>query len=285
MSQSKKTYTLGKIKQLIDLNGDSTNFDLSFTVTCHDDTPFNLLVVDQTTLDNTPELQYKEANKTISGNIVADKNVYQNYFLILKSEKTCSVDVELTKKVLPQTPIEPFGTNPLDTSPKYNRQIPASNTTSWKKIGLIALVIIIGLCVLWWLYKLKGSDKSNDTPYFNESPKQLGKLHGNTHIDHTTSFNKKVSPVLSSARRSAHSSAHSSARSSTHSSARSSARSSTHSSDHRGYKPTVSKYQSNNVYNNKGVMSMSQASHRSDKSVVSGRAGNSLLHRLRKFAR
>ena len=36
MSQTKKTYTLGKIKQLIDLNGDSTNFELSFKVTCKD---------------------------------------------------------------------------------------------------------------------------------------------------------------------------------------------------------------------------------------------------------
>ena len=59
MYQNKKTYTLGKIKQLIDLNGDSTNFDLSFNVTCQDDIPYNILVVDQTTLDNTPELQYK----------------------------------------------------------------------------------------------------------------------------------------------------------------------------------------------------------------------------------
>ena len=59
MEQSKKIYTLGKIKQLIDLNGDSTNFDLSFKVTCADDTHFHVLVVDQETLDNNQELEYK----------------------------------------------------------------------------------------------------------------------------------------------------------------------------------------------------------------------------------
>jgi len=64
MSQIKKTYTLGKIKQLIDLNGDSTNFNLNFKVTAMDSSqPFNILVVDQTTLDNTPELNYKEVTK------------------------------------------------------------------------------------------------------------------------------------------------------------------------------------------------------------------------------
>ena len=74
MSQETKQYKLGKRKQLIDLNQDSVNFDLTFKVTCHtNDTLFNLLVVDQTTLDNNGELKYKEVKNTISGNIISDK--------------------------------------------------------------------------------------------------------------------------------------------------------------------------------------------------------------------
>ena len=34
MSHSNKKYKIGQIKQLIDLNGDTTNFDISFTVSC-----------------------------------------------------------------------------------------------------------------------------------------------------------------------------------------------------------------------------------------------------------
>ena len=174
MSQTKKTYTLGKIKQLIDLNGDSTNFDLSFKVTCKNDTPFDLLVVDQTTLDNTPELQYKQVNRTISGNIVSDKNIYQNFFLILKSDKKCDVDVELTKKVLPKTPdvSTEINTPSIHTANGHtanghtanghtanHRQLQEpEDSINWKKIGLIALVVILGICVLVWLYKRKGSD-------------------------------------------------------------------------------------------------------------------------------
>ena len=90
MSNTKKTtHVLGKIKQLIDLNGDSINFNLNFKVQSKDNSPFHVLVVDQDTLDNTPSLEYKEAKGSISGNIVADKNKYQNYYLILKSDNPC----------------------------------------------------------------------------------------------------------------------------------------------------------------------------------------------------
>jgi hypothetical protein len=100
---NKQTHILGKTKKLIDLNGDSINFELSFTVTCKDDTLFNVLVIDQLKLDNGQDLVYKECKKTISGNIVSDKNFYQNYFLILKSEIPCEVEIEIVKKNLPIT--------------------------------------------------------------------------------------------------------------------------------------------------------------------------------------
>jgi hypothetical protein len=262
MSQSKKTLTLGKIKQLVDLNGDSTNFDVSFKVTCHDDTPYNLLVVDQTTLDNIPELKYKEASKTISGNIVADKNVYQNYFLILKSARPCIVDVELTKKVLPKTPTGPVDSvgSPIvpsrgpGTANQRRTVVSQSNPINRKKIGLIALVVIIGFGILWWLYKRKGSDdKDGKEPslssehkykqsFVNMSP--AASSHGIT----PSYSSKQASPAASST------------------------------GDHRGYRPT----RSYNAFKGSSVSPdvMSQVSHQS-----SATGGNSLLHRLRKFAR
>ena len=165
MTETKKTYTLGKIKQLIDLNGDSVNFDLKFKVSGHDSSVYNMLVVDQTTLDNNPELEYKEVKGTISGNIVADKNVFQNYFLILKSENPCKVDVEIVKKVLPKTP-----TGALVSSTEAPTNSPVevkrpedmgmleenddlSNKINWGKIILIAIVIIGGAALLWYLFK------------------------------------------------------------------------------------------------------------------------------------
>jgi hypothetical protein len=153
MSYQKNTYILSKVKQLIDLNGDSINFDISFTVNCQDDTPFKLLVVDQTTLDNSEELEYKEQTNTISGNIIADKNVYQNYFLILKAEKECKVDVEITKKELPITPT-------AENETIENKQLQQQeNSIDWKKIMLIAVSVCI-LLLLWYLYNKKSSQNN-----------------------------------------------------------------------------------------------------------------------------
>ena len=169
MSVTKKTYTLGKIKQLIDLNGDSVNFDLTFTVTGKDETMFNVLVVDQTTLDNSPELQYKEAKGTISGNIVADKNVYQNYFLILKSETPCQVEVELHKKELPRTP------DPLP-DPRTNPDRPSVNqaaktASSWFSLrtGMIVVACLVAVCLLYYMYNNKESSSHESVSFSRDS--------------------------------------------------------------------------------------------------------------------
>ena len=178
MSQTKKTYTLGKIKQLIDLNGDSTNFNLTFKVSCKDNTPFNLLVVDQTTLDNSPKIDYKEAKGSISGNIVADKNVFQNYFLILKSDTPCEVDVELMKKELPRTPdikMDTRGATPPVRAPHGHvptMKPPPKQGMSWMKIGLIAVVVIGGLALLWYLYKRKSPSTQKTIPIDSHEPSE-----------------------------------------------------------------------------------------------------------------
>jgi hypothetical protein len=98
------TYNLNKVRQLIDLNGDTTNFEISFKAVSKNREPFDMLIVDQTTLDNTPNLEFKKAvNGEIAGNIVQDKNIYQNYFMVLKSDNPCQCDVEIIKKELPKS--------------------------------------------------------------------------------------------------------------------------------------------------------------------------------------
>ena len=98
-----KTYSVSKVKQLIDLNGDSVNFEINFRVSSHNKEPFDILVVDQSTLDSDPDLQYKSVtNGTISGKVRGDKNVYENHFIILKASNPCECDVEIEKTELPE---------------------------------------------------------------------------------------------------------------------------------------------------------------------------------------
>jgi len=160
MSQTKKTYSLTKFKQLIDLNGDSENFDLTFTVTCNDSSPYQLLVVDQTTLDNSEILDYKDVTGVMSGSVIADKNVFQNHFLILKSENPCEVHVEIVKQELPKTPdsvIQQLSNPYVNNIPPQNMS-PPSKDVNWFKIGLIVAVILGGCLLLWYLYKRKKTD-------------------------------------------------------------------------------------------------------------------------------
>ena len=201
-----QTYKLGKIKQLIDLNGDSINFDISFSVKCKDSTPFNLLVVDQETLDN-EDLVYKDAKHSISGNIVADKNIYQNHFLILKSDTPCDVEVEIKKIDLPETPdirtsgrAQPsdirsdirsdlrsdlrsdnkFKNRPdqlVDHNNKIRNtknEVQSTPKTNWKKISVIAIVMRAGIAFLVYLYK--------QPPVLNTlSPMSIYDLQSNQH--------------------------------------------------------------------------------------------------------
>ena len=94
-----QTYTLSRFKQLIDLNKDLVNFELSFQVESLDGSDFLALVVDQEYLDKEKNLDYKEAPGSISGNIVSDQNEYRNYFLVLKSISDENVDVRVTVEI------------------------------------------------------------------------------------------------------------------------------------------------------------------------------------------
>jgi hypothetical protein len=154
-----KTYILNKTQQLIDLNGDITNFDLKFTATTKDNSPFQIVVADQTTLDNS-NLDFKDATSgTISGNIVADKNVYQNYYLILKAENQCECDVTIDI-----TKINPKNNQPNQLNqPSNNVAIPATKKQSinWK-IVIVIIVVILGAIFLYYTFYYNSQENSQE---------------------------------------------------------------------------------------------------------------------------
>lgn len=80
-----KEYTLGKIKQLVDINGNATNFKCIFKIQSENNAPFLAVILTQSTLDNSESLDFQPANGQLSGEIIADKNVFHNYFLVLKA--------------------------------------------------------------------------------------------------------------------------------------------------------------------------------------------------------
>ena len=154
----KKILSVTSGQQLIDLNEETTNFDLTFTAKSLDNSHFDVLVVDQTTLDNNPKLEFKRAKGAISGNIISDKNVYQNYFLCLKAEKPCDVEIVINKKEIqprpmPKEPIKPVFNNPPPiNSPKKESK------TNWKLIFIV--IIILGVSgAAYYIYNKKKKEK------------------------------------------------------------------------------------------------------------------------------
>ena len=160
MPITNKTYPCSDVRQLIDLNGDATNFNAKFTLTSEKGDEFDMLVVDQTMLDNQKELQYKRVTEgTISGKIELDKNVYQNYFIILKSDKPTDINVEIEFERLPdRMPQE-----------KYNPQLqppppppPPKKSRLWVKI-LIGVAILAAIVLIYFMFfhKKEGKDVEN----------------------------------------------------------------------------------------------------------------------------
>jgi hypothetical protein len=198
-----KTVTLDNIKQLIDINGDATNFKANFTVTAPNGDTFYMLVVDQNKLDSGEELQYRQVQGSESGSIMADKNVYQNYYLVLKSDRQIPVEIHIDFEQLPLKELEfqPKPYNPPQLPPQQQApatQVPTKNLSIekkgvfpyWKWI-LIAAVLIIGGFFLYKFYmeSQKNKDVSKST---TEGPVQSSTIKSPSPVA------KSPSPVLSS---------------------------------------------------------------------------------------
>lgn len=160
MSVQKNTYQITKTKKLIDLNGDMTNFDISFKVTSRDNKPYDILVVDQSTLDNeNSKLQYKRVQGEISGNVSSDKNQFQNYYLILKADEPCECDIELTKKELALTPPPP----PPPPELLKPSNIRTTNDINWVKVGIV-VSCVVGICIVLYILTKKEEGLSTVQP-------------------------------------------------------------------------------------------------------------------------
>ena len=172
--QTSKKIKLTTVKQLIDLNGDKVNFDLVFEVKTVDNSPFEALVVTQTILDSEEELKYKNVSEgIISGNIVSDKGIYDNYFILLKANKNVECDINIIIKDIevnkvfqqqqqqqqqmqhhPQQQRENTTKNKSISQNTTEKQNGVNNEKkiNWKLIITI-FILIIGSFVLWYFYK------------------------------------------------------------------------------------------------------------------------------------
>ena len=174
----KNTYKIGKLQQLIDLNQDITNFKAEFKVSSKTDKPFMMLVTSQSQLDdpNVNNLEFKEVKGYIGGNIIADKNIFQNYFVVLKSADDQEVDLEVNLEPLPDNIPQQQQQQPQQ-QPQQQQQQPQTSDIikppepqTSKKLFLKSkyfIWILVGVAVLALLYLLY-------TSYYNSSSEKEG---------------------------------------------------------------------------------------------------------------
>jgi len=116
-----KLINLTNVQQLIDLNQDLTNFKLEFTIVSENNTPFNAVVASQAKLDSGEPLEFKNVeNGSISGNIIADNGVKQNYYLVLKTEIPTKCKLEINIEEIPM-------------NEKHNQQQEMKNNTEFER--------------------------------------------------------------------------------------------------------------------------------------------------------
>lgn len=156
--RNKTILSLERRHQLIDLNKEYVNFEIFFECRSVDATKdFEMLVINQEQL-NTVDLANLVLKKTrggyISGNIVADEDRYQNYFLVIRSlGEDQTVDVELNINI---KPIEAVKRAELAPPPSPTEMPPlptvkeCKGMTWWEYVKknylmMILLVVLIGV--------------------------------------------------------------------------------------------------------------------------------------------
>lgn len=105
MSTTTKTYNVNQIKQLIELNGNLTNFSADFLIESKNFTPFKALVISETDLNSGNPITYQEVKDgKINGNITNDKGVHDSYFILLKSDEPTECQVTINLQEVPLNP-------------------------------------------------------------------------------------------------------------------------------------------------------------------------------------
>ena len=160
----KKSLKLSTTNQLVDLNENSVNFDLTFKVVSEANKPFYFTIVDQEMLDINKDLDFKKIeNGVVTANIIASKNVYQNYFICLKADEDVNVEVFIDKKEIEP---EKVSKNEISENNKNNE----NNEYNYKKIGYavgITIALLVSIYLIYKSTKLSGNIDSNFSERLN----------------------------------------------------------------------------------------------------------------------
>lgn len=180
-------YTLTKTKKLISINDDAINFNASFTITSTKNIPFECIIANQHVLDTTDpsELKY-DTFLTTSGEIIVNNNVYQQWYIILRSKEPNEVDVDIhfekladyipqqqQREVINSDNDEDEYETPTHTRGPQQQQFPTKKTPDISIESILYFIII--LVLLYFLYQ-SFNKKSSPSSFASASTTLLDKI-------------------------------------------------------------------------------------------------------------
>lgn len=176
MTREEQKYRVTTRHQLVDLNKDCTNFKLRFECYSDPKDSFQMCVTNQDELDtkDLSALPFKDVvGGSISGNIVADTNTYQNYFIVLRSDKECDVIVVVDLEPIEFLPPSLSTEETADTSGNehghqhHSHGFQPSDYPLWKRMlfyfGIMVLLCVIAYYILT-LGKVEGIGEHDPVP-------------------------------------------------------------------------------------------------------------------------
>jgi hypothetical protein len=108
--------TLDKVKQLVDINGDLTNFKAVVAVMPKSEELYEFAFVNQTIIDNAEDFSYTRQTGPFNHSFTINDDLYQNHFLCLRCPTPLDVDVKVMTEELPTNVVK----NKIESSTKFS---------------------------------------------------------------------------------------------------------------------------------------------------------------------
>jgi uncharacterized membrane protein len=150
VKMQQQNYTLNKIKQIIDISNDATNFRVYLRVFSTSPTDvFQAIIIDQETLDSDNNIQFKEVTHEMSAELVWDKNIKKTYYLVLRSNESVNVTLEIRYERLPDFIEQGVA---VDNSVVMGRENYSAGEIINNNYLLYGLILILLALVFYWGY-------------------------------------------------------------------------------------------------------------------------------------
>jgi hypothetical protein len=176
---SVKTFAVGQVMQLIELNKNNPKYDIDFFARSTDD--FLFLVIDQAALDSGKDVEFRTSrDKEISGNIKGEDGAEMTYYLALKSLSKNLINVEVSIVPRPvtveRTSDEELGTSHQEKKVRFqevpehapsNIQCPVAqrgwNTATIILIGVVGIGAVVAIYLFYTAKKKRTSESVEST--------------------------------------------------------------------------------------------------------------------------